>query len=168
MKTHKILALTLLLTLTACQYLVPLSAEHNINVDTELLGHWSMLPDKSDPAASLDSMTVLQFSDTEYLINYISEGSAMAFRAYLIEAGNQTLLQLEYLGTDEGPPREGGKDHRFIVVKFVLQQGQLEVKTLNTELVSRDLRDSEAMMKAYLANLDNPDLFSGTGFFTKQ
>lgn len=168
MKLFKSIALVLAIMLSGCQYLVPLSEEHNINIDTDLLGYWTMLPDESDPEASIDSMTVLQFSDSEYIVNYVSEGSGMFFRAYLIAVGDQTLLQLELLGTDEGPYEESADEHRFIVANYVLDQGKLEVKTLNTELVSRDLRDSESLMQAFLANLDNPELFTGSGFFTKQ
>lgn len=161
---------TLMMTfvLAACQYVVPLSEDHNIHIDSALLGHWTMLPDKNEPGASIDSMTVLQFSDTEYLINYVSEGSGMFFRGYLIETGGHTLLQLQFLGTDEGPPEDSAQEHRFIVARYVLEQGRLEVNTLNSQLVSRDLVDSQALMQAYLANIDNPELFTDPGFFTKQ
>ena len=148
--------------------MAPLSAEHNVSIDNALLGHWLMLPDETDPNASLDSMTVLQFSDTEYLVNYTSEGSVTVFRAYLIEVGKGTLLQLEFLGTDEGPPQGNTDEHRFMVAQYVLHQGELEVKTLNTDVVSRDLKDSQSLVQAYLANLDNPELFNNPGVFIKQ
>lgn len=168
MKRLSCVALIFLFVLAACQYVVPLSEDHNINIDSALLGHWAMLPDQNDPGGSIDSMTILQFSETEYLINYVSEGSGMFFRAYLIEAGEQTLLQLQLLGTDEGPAEDSANEHRYIVARYVLQQDRLEITTLNTELVSRDLMDSESLMQAYLANLDNPELFTGSGLFIQQ
>ncbi len=167
MKHRTAITLLSLLLLMACQYSVPLSIDHSIAIDPSLLGNWKMLAEEDDPGASLDSITVLPFSNTEYLLHYVGEGSGMFFRAYLIEPGGDRLLQLELLGSDEGPLTENDDAHRYIVARYSLEGTTLTVSTMNTELVSRDINSTGALLKAYLENRVNPGLFANPARFGK-
>ena len=167
MKLRSAFILLLVLLTAACQFKVPLSEEHNIAIDTSLLGNWAMLPDAEDPSASLDKISVLRFSDSEYLLRYFSEGSEMFFRAYIIEPGGQRLLQLEHLGNAGGPVTEDSAKHRYIVARYILEGGTLTVSTLNSELVSSEIKNTESLLKAYQANMDNSELFTNSGSFVR-
>ncbi|MDD5166232.1 MAG: hypothetical protein PHQ57_02440, partial [Candidatus Omnitrophica bacterium] len=65
---------------------------------------------------------------------------------------------LEVIGIKDGLPDKNEK-RLFHVVSYSLIKGELEVKTLNTDLVSVELKSSEALKEAFLRNRDNKDLF---------
>ena len=169
-----ILAITVLLV-TGCTYEYPLTTEHNIPIDPAVLGLWEWIPDYDDepvPPEEVNEvkealedyrMLILKFSDTEYLIRYPVDGHNdiyyWYFRGYPVKIGNISCVQVEYLGSiDEGPAVE--KNERFfVVVKFALENDELEMRGINTDLVNTDLESSEALRKAFLVNQENKDLF---------
>lgn len=151
----------------ACQYSVPLSTEHNVAIDSALLGNWAMQPEIDDPRASLDSMTVMRFSTSEYLLRYVSEGSELLFRAYLINPGGEQLLQLELLEDSDGPVSHDENANLFMVARYALDGEVLTVGTMNVALVSDEIDNTEALLKAYLEHKDDPELFMDQARFKK-
>lgn len=167
MKFRTLILSVVMLLLIACQYTVPLSTAQKIDIDTALLGSWEMHANKEDPDASLDSMTILRFSDTEYRLRYFSEGSDMHFRAYLIDPGGEPILQMELLDNPDGSADSEEDAHRYMVAKYTLDADSLSVSLLNTKLISRDINDTDELLAAYLKNKDNPELFTNPGRFEK-
>ena len=55
----------------------------------------------------------------------------------------------------------------FHVVSYRLEGGGLVVSVLNTELVEKSLKDSEALRKAFLKNKMNKALFTNPGRFRR-
>ena len=76
-----------------------------------MLGLWETLPENSDEEK--ERMMILKFSSTEYIIHYPVRENAMYFRAYPIKVGGVSCVQLQAIGSNEGPPDQGekGLDH---------------------------------------------------------
>jgi len=64
-------------------------------------------------------------------------------------------MQVEATGDDKSPA--GAEDtNLFIVVSYALDNGQLVVRSLNTDLVNTDLADTAALQAAFAANRNDP------------
>ena len=165
----KILAAIMVVTvllLAGCEYEVPLSEEHVIPVDSSVLGLWEYIPEEGEESDDVERMMILEFSDTEALIHYPIGEEGIYFRAYAIKIGEVSCVQLEALGTIEGPIPQDEKQ-RYHVMTYELADGILEVKLLNTELVDGELKSSEALRKAFLEHQDHQDLFNDPGRFRR-
>ena len=60
---------------------------------------------------------------------------------------------------DGDGPSDQDEKSLFTVVSYQLTNGELEVKTLKTGLLNRDLNGSESLKKDFLKHKDNKDLF---------
>ncbi len=148
-------------------YESPLTKEHSIAVDSAVLGLWEWIPDEGEEANANERMMILKYSDTEYLIHYPIGDEGMYFRGYPIKIGDVSCVQIEVLGDYEGPPDTEYRKKFFIVASYRLTNAELEIKTLNMDLVDEDLKESEALKKAFLKHKDNKDLFIEPGKFRK-
>jgi len=165
MKHNMLITVLLVLVLAGCEYQVPLADKQDIPVDESILGFWEQVPDKTDTAKSEDNMLVLKYTDKEYLVHYPTGKNGMYFRGYPIKIDGKIYMQIQLIGIKDGDIEK--KDRRFHVVSYLLSDGQLEIKTLNSELVDKNLQDSAKLMEAFLKNKDNKDLFKNPGKFRK-
>ncbi|MDD5165758.1 MAG: hypothetical protein PHQ57_00005, partial [Candidatus Omnitrophica bacterium] len=134
MKLSAMLVLVAVLLLPGCEYECPLVGEHSISIDSSLLGLWDSVRGGGDEADAHQQMMILKFSDSEYLIHYPTK-DGLYYRGYPIEIGGVPCVQLEVIGIKDGLPDKNEK-RLFHVVSYSLIKGELEVKTLNTDLVS--------------------------------
>lgn len=143
-----------------CIYEKPLVKEHATPVDSSVLGLWVPQPNAGEAAGADERMIILKFSDTEYLIHYPPGGKDEAYyRGYTIRIGGISCVQLEVVGNGDGVPDKDVKD-LFAVISYALKNGILEIRRLNTDLVSDDLKTTEALVKSFLNHKDNKDLFT--------
>ena len=166
MKNLTLLSVVVLLLLTGCSYEAPLTEEHSISIDQSALGLWEFVPDKGEQPDQIDRMMILKYSDTEYLIHYPIGKDGMYFRGYPIKIGGILCVQLQLIGTEEGNIDQDTKK-LFHVVSYQLSNGELIIKTLNTDLVRDDLKDSKALKEAFLKHKADKDLFRDPGKFRK-
>jgi hypothetical protein len=155
------------LLVVSCEYESPLTKEHNTPVDSSILGLWIEDQDPGEQPGSDERMMVLKYSDTEYLIHYPTGKDGIYYRGYPIKIGGISCVQLEIVGTEDGPLDNNEKD-LFHVASYEFKQGLLEVKLLNTDLVDDDLKDAGALRKAFLENIDNKELFEDPSRFRKE
>jgi hypothetical protein len=158
MKYFLLLMLSTLL-LAGCEYQSPLTSEHNISADTAVLGLWDPIPERGEESEQTERMMILKYSDTEYLIHYPVGKHGLYYRGYPIELGGISCVQLQILGTGDGPPAEDEKE-LYHVVSYQLGDGKLEIRTLNTDLVGRGLKTTEALVRAFLDHRDDSKLFT--------
>ena len=163
MRTISILFICVLL-LSACKYKTPITTEHDIPVDQHVLGSWKIVPAENQDNQS--GILIFRFSDTEYSVHYHEDGGNLYFRAYAINIDGVAAVQLEFIGSDDGPAGEDATE-RFHVISYQLENDQLKISTLNTELVDDKLDDSESLRKALIKHKENPDLFNEPGFFKR-
>ena len=103
-------------------------------------------------------MLILRYSDTEYIVRQPAGDDGLYYRAYPIRPSGVKWMQLEALGTGNGPIIEDDFDP-FLVASYRLEGGQLEVQTLNTKVVGKKSKTTEALREAFLEKKDAADLF---------
>ena len=158
MKYKILFLITLALAVFAgCEYESPLTYEHNIPVDSSVLGLWETIPDKNETPGSGEKMLVLKYSDTEYLVHYPIGDEAFYFRGYPVKIGDISCVQIQLIGDTNGDIKK--EERKYQVVSYVLSNGELEIKTLNTDLVDKNLKESNNLRKAFVKNSGNMKLF---------
>jgi hypothetical protein len=154
------------LFIVGCEFESPLTKEHTIAIDSSVLGLWELIPEDEKEPDPEERVLVLKYSHTEYMIHYPIGKKGMYFRGYPIKIGSVPCVQLEFIGTPKGPPDRNQKQ-LFHVVSYALTRGELEIRTLNTTLVSDQLKDADALRKAFLTHQGNKYLFRDPGKFRK-
>ena len=147
-----------------CEYEAALTEDHTIPVDSSVLGLWEIVPE--DGNEKKERMMILKFSATEYIIHYPVGEDAMYFRAYPIKPGGVSCVQLQAIGTHEGPPSEGEKN-LYHVASYRLENEKLEIRLLNEELVDDELKTSETLTHSFLKQRQNKKLFVNPGKFRR-
>jgi len=171
MKRAVVLFALIALLLIGCFFEYPLTTEHNIPVDSAALGLWELMENGKEEPNQSYRITILKYSDTEYMIRYPFENlegfeEIYYFRGYHIKIGGISCVQLQVIGTLDGPLEKSMKN-LFHVASYQLKDGKLIIKLLNTKLVDEYPEDSEAMRKALLKHKNNKELFTDPGSFRK-
>lgn len=156
----------IVLLCAGCRYEAPLTDEHAIPVDGSVLGLWEYVPAENEQPGPPEQMMVLRYSDTEYLIQYPTGKDAMYFRGYHVRIGDIACVQLQLLGTEDGPIAKDEKK-LFHVALYRVAAGEMVVRTLNTDLVDDGLRDMAALRAAFVKHQDKAELFIDPGRFRK-
>ena len=152
--------------LVGCQYDYPLVEQSVKPIDKSLLGVWESVPETGETNAPINRALVLRFSDTEYLIQYpVKEKDCLFFRAYLIDVGGLSCLQVQVLGTDKGPVEAA--DDTFDVVSYKPEGAQLDVGVLNPQVVDKNATSTAALVKLFLKGKASPTLFTPHAKFRK-
>ena len=149
MKSTSILMVVAILFITGCYY-SPLTKNHSIPIDSRILGLWG--------EGEAKSLVVMKYSNTEYLFHMLVGNDDVYLRGYPIEIGGIPCIQLQVIGTDDGSLHTAEK-RPFYVVSYQLINDKLELKIINTDLVSTKLQGIEALKRAFLKHKHNKDLF---------
>jgi hypothetical protein len=166
MRTIAALTLVAALTLPGCRYEAPLTRDHKIPIDPALLGLWEEMPNEDEESKTPDRMLVFRYSPTEYLVHYPLGEGGFYFRAYPIEVADTKCVQLEIIGTESGSSEETERK-LFDVVTYRLAGSTLEVRTLNSALVTDDLATTDGLARAFRAHRNEKELFTEPGRFRR-
>ena len=154
------------LLLAGCEYESPLTTEHSIAIDSAVLGLWEPIPDEGKEPKQDEQMMILKYSDTEYLLHYPVGKDGLYYRCYPIKIGGVLCVQLQVIGTGDGPPKKDEKDI-FHVVSYQLTNDELAITLLNTDVVNDGLKTTEALRQSFLNHKGDKDLFTNPGRFKK-
>lgn len=165
MKLTAILTTIAAITLAACRYDAPLEAEHTKPIDPAVIGVWIPTQEDGTTATKEERLTILKFSETEYLVHQVSDDASLYYRAYPINPGDVSAIQIEFLGTHKGALEKDQNKNRYDVLKYKITEGTLQISSLNDTLLSRDLKTSDDLREAFLAKKDNENLFSDPQLF---
>jgi hypothetical protein len=146
-------------------YQVPLTEEHNILIDQSILGLWEEVPHGDKPPDPDERMLILKYTDTEYLVHYPAGKDGMYFRGYPIKVEGVSCVQVQLIGAADGDIKK--EDRKYHVISYKLSNGELEIRTLNTDLVDKNLQDSAGLRQAFLKYKDNKALFTNPGKFRR-
>lgn len=141
--------------LNSCVFDAPFEAEAGLPADPGLLGRWESLP--ADPKRASERMLVLQHSANEYLVEYPVGEKAMFFRAFAVELAGSRFIQAQWIGSAEGPVKP--EDRKYHLLKVKVTGDTLEMRSINPEVLGKDLGDSARMKSAFTAHKDDPKLF---------
>jgi hypothetical protein len=159
MRKHALITIFILLVLTACDYDAPLVADASLPIDPALLGTWVTIPGDRDGQESLDRIVIRQESANLYVIEHVAGESIIYFKGWLAELEGNRFMQVEVTGDNDKGPVGTEDDNLFSVATYALDNGELVVRSLNTDLVNTDLADTTALQAAFVANRDDPSLF---------
>lgn len=144
-----------LIILSSCVFESPFEAEAKIAVETKLLGKWDAVSGNAD--GRHDRMLVLQHSANEYLVEYPVGEKAMVFRAYAVEMAGGKYIQIQLIGTADGPVKP--EDRKYHLLKIRVDGDALEMSTLNPEVFGKPAGDSARMKAVFAEHKDDPKLF---------
>jgi hypothetical protein len=159
------LAAAIILT-AGCVHHTPLSTEHTIAIDYDLLGLWEAVPGEAKGDPTEDMMLILPWSETEYVAQFPRGEKGDFYRAYPVEIGGRLLIQAQSLGSSWGDLHEGDRVV-YPILEYRIVEGILMISTLNIKVVDEHLGSSEALSEAILANLNRNDLFEAPAHFRR-
>jgi len=151
-------ALAALAVLIACEFEVPLETAHEIAIDPALLGLWEPAEEKDREPGNDQRILILRFSDTEYLIRFPVWTTGKFWRGYPIRVEGIDCVQLEAIGTEEGPLPPKTR-RRFLVATYRLGDDGLTVRLLNGDVVDFDAKTTDALRDDFRKHKDDPKLF---------
>ena len=165
MKSWLIIIVAAMLIISGCEYQEPLAEKQNLPIDESLVGQWNALPDSNDTSPVQDRIIVLKLSGTEYLVHYYTGSGSMYFRAYPLKVGNIECLQLQLLGYQDG--RLARNDAPFQVAKYTVSGDIVEIRMMNTSVISPKLAGNDEIREAFIKNQANDKLFREPGKFRR-
>ncbi|MBU2621503.1 MAG: hypothetical protein KKD92_04200 [Proteobacteria bacterium] len=165
MKLKLFFMIALFFLFAGCEYETSLTDEHKIPVDKAVLGLWEAVPEKkrvSDPkdrvSDSEERLMVLKYTDTEYIVHYPTGDEGFYFKGYPIRIGGISCVQIQLIGDSNGDIKSG--DRKYHVVSYQFVNGELEIKTMNTDLVDKNIKDRNKLKTAFLKNKNKGELFT--------
>lgn len=150
------------LLVAGCVYEAPLSNEPQQAVDKALLGKWQT----TDRDGKVQELLVLPLGPKEYLVHYPSNAKdGIFFRAFVAQGGEVPIMQFQALGTAAGDVPDNARVYHFGT--FRVDGSQVVLRLLNSELISPELKTTEALAKALADQRQNPALFGEATVFQK-
>ncbi|TAN39086.1 MAG: hypothetical protein EPN23_00475 [Verrucomicrobia bacterium] len=148
--------------LVGCEYTVPLVKTPSMNTDPALVGLWQ----RTKPDGQVESLVVLPLGAQEYLVSFpAGSKDSMFARACLCRVAERTLMQLEWIGNGRGKTVEDGRAFQFAT--YVVTGNTVSIRMLNSSVVSKDVKTSQELAAAIVANKDKPNLFNEEMIFNK-
>ena len=154
MKTLLTAALSLFL-LNSCVFESPFESTAKFPTEPGLVGRWEEV--KEAPDGAPDRMLVLQNSPNEYVVEYPMGEKAMFFRAFTVELEGVKYVQVQLIGNYEDSVKP--EDRKFHLLKVTTTADELEMSTIDAEVIGKDLGDSAKMKAAFTTHKDDKNLF---------
>jgi hypothetical protein len=153
----------LIMLLASCVFESPFEADSKVPVDQRLIGRWQEVA--SAEKTEGNRLLVLQHSENEYLVQYPDGDKAMYFRAFAVNLAEQNCIQIQLIGTADGPLKP--ENRKYHLLKVALNRDALEIRTIKPEILGKDLRDTAALRAAFTTHKDDADLFGDPVIFRR-
>ena len=165
MKFHVLIAaIGLSMALTSCVFESPFETEAKIPVDSALLGRWEEV--HGNQKRTVERMLVLQHSANEYLVHYPEGEKGMYFRAFAVDLAGQRCVQIQLIGTADGPVKP--ENRKYHLLKVELKKDELEIRTIKSEILGKGLKGTDALRDAFAKHKDHADLFGDPVSFRRK
>jgi len=128
-----------------------------------LLGRWEEI--QETPDGSPDRMLVLQNTPNDWVVEYPVGEKAMFFRAFTVELEGAKYVQIQLIGNQENTVKPG--DQKYHLLKVSTTADELEMSTVDPEVLGKELGDSARMKAAFAAHKDDPGLFEKPSKFRR-
>jgi hypothetical protein len=148
--------------LAGCEYTVPVVKKPAIDIDRAIVGLWQR-PAKD---GKIEHLLVVPLDKQEYLVSYPSNSDeAMFARACLGRVKDITLVQLKWFATAQAALPDDNKVYQF--ASYSVSGDKLTVRMLNSDVISKDVASTDALIKAIAANKAATNLFRESMVFTR-
>ena len=141
--------------LSSCVFEMPFAAQAEIPITQALLGRWESIPDSTD--SKPDRLLVLQHSENEYVVAYPLGDKTMVFRAFPVKLEGAEYVQLQLIGTVDGPVE--AKDRKYHLLKLKLDGEQLSIQTIKPDVIGKGHKSTAELLAAFKTHKDDADLF---------
>ena len=140
---------------SSCVFEEPFEATARLPVDDALTGVWEEALD--DPGRDPNRLLVLKHSENEYVVQYPVGPKAMFFRAYAVELDGSRLVQIQLIGTADGPVKAA--DRKYHLLRAEAGGEALSLRIIRPEVLGKNLKGSEALREAFAAHKNDAGLF---------
>ena len=148
------LAAVILAQLAACDYTAPLTSSPQVPINRDLAGLWQSTSTEDEN----QTLLVLPLGRNEHLISFpAGQKDAMFARVCLCSCAGKTLAQLQWIGTAAGVAADTDRVYQY--ASYALSGQELTIRLLNPEVVSKDAKTTEQLVRAIEAGKDHPALF---------
>ena len=138
------------LTLTACQYDIPITSAPTRKVQEQLLGDWTSADGK-------EKLKLRSLDDSIYIVYYDGD----LFRAYHSDIAETPFATVQDLNSSN-------RKYAYIIWKLSDDGKNLILRNVNNKVVPKGIRNSADVVALLTRNAGNPELFGEEIEFQKE
>jgi hypothetical protein len=138
------------LVFTACQYEAPITSTPTRGVQEQLLGNWRSSDGKEE-------LKLRRLDDSLYVVYYDGD----LFRAYHSDVGETPFATVQDLNSSD-------RKYAYMVWKLSDDGKHLRLRNVSDKVISKETKDSAAVVALLTKNLRNPELFGEEIEFSKE
>jgi len=138
------------LTLTACQYDIPITSAPTRKVQEQLLGDWTSADGK-------EKLKLRSLDDSIYIVYYDGD----LFRAYHSDIAETPFATVQDLNSSN-------RKYAYIIWKLSDDGKNLILRNVNNKVVPKGIRDPAGVVALLMRHASNPDLFGEEIEFKKE
>jgi hypothetical protein len=135
---------------TACQYDVPITSAPTRKVQERLLGDWTSADGK-------EKLKLRSLDDTVYIVYYDGD----LFRAYHSDVAETPFASVQDLNSTD-------RKYAYVVWKLSDDGKHLSLRNVSDKVISKETKDSAAVVALLTKNARNPELFGEEIEFRKE
>ena len=135
---------------TACQYDVPITSGPTRKVQERLLGDWTSADGK-------EKLKLRSLDDTVYIVYYDGD----LFRAYHSDVAETPFASVQDLNSTD-------RKYAYVVWKLSDDGKHLSLRNVSDKVISKETKDSAAIVALLKKNAGNPELFGEEIEFRKE
>ena len=138
------------LAFTACQYDVPITSAPTRKVQKPLLGDWTS-PDGKE------KLKLRRLDDSVYIVYYDGD----LFRAYHSDVAEIPFASVQDINSSD-------RKYAYVIWKLSDDGKHLSLRNVSDKVISKETKDSAAVVALLTKNAKNPDLFGEEIEFRKE
>jgi hypothetical protein len=138
------------LACTACQYDVPITSSPTRKVQEQLLGDWTSADGK-------EKLKLRRLDDNVYIVYYDGD----LFRAYHSDVAETAFASVQDLNSND-------RKYAYMVWKLSDDGKHLSLRNVSDKVISKETKDSAAVVALLTKNARNPELFGEEIEFRKE
>ncbi|HEY6153637.1 MAG TPA: hypothetical protein VIW07_07865 [Candidatus Udaeobacter sp.] len=138
------------LTFAACQYDVPITSTPTRKVQEQLLGNWRSRDGKEE-------LKLRKLNDSVYIVYYDGD----LFRAYHSDVAETPFATVQDLNSPD-------RKYAYMVWKLSDDGQHLRLRNVTDKVISKETKDSAAVVALLTKNVRNPELFGEEIEFRKE
>ena len=138
------------LSITACQYDVPITSSPTRKVQEQLIGDWTSADGK-------EKLKLRSLDDSIYVVYYDGD----LFRAYHSDVAQTAFASVQDLNSND-------RKYAYVIWKLSDDGRNLRLRSVNDKVVPKETKDSDTVVALLTKNAGNPGLFGEEIEFRKE